>query len=72
MIIYEAEPGETEVGPCDVLHPFPAMLALDENDKKAVLSYTACEDAVAWMHHLVRYMLEGKLEPLLIHILARC
>ena len=42
------------------LVPFPAAMFPNEEEKRAVLMYKTCNDAVAFMHTMMKVMLEGK------------
>lgn len=44
----------------DLPFKFPSDLCATLEEKYAVLSYLKCEDALLWMHHVMRFMLEGK------------
>lgn len=44
----------------DVLLPFPAQLVTKEKDRQAILTFSACTDASAWMHGFIKVMLERK------------
>ncbi|PVH78506.1 hypothetical protein DL98DRAFT_590250 [Cadophora sp. DSE1049] len=41
----------------EMIKPVPHEMCENEEDKKAVLVHLACSDAVAWMHHSVKFML---------------
>ncbi|KAL8647337.1 MAG: hypothetical protein Q9210_005618 [Variospora velana] len=43
----------------DLFVPFPHSLFPDEKEKKAVLTYLACDDAYGYMHVVLKTMLEG-------------
>jgi len=47
----------------DFVQPFPNHLLSNESDKKAVLVYMACSDAVGWMQEVVEYVLASKIIP---------
>ena len=44
-----------------ILVPFPHRLFSCEENKLAALTYSACDDAVAFMRDIVRLILQGKL-----------
>lgn len=44
----------------DMVQPFPSNLCRDTFDKQSLLVYLACEDAVGWMHDLVRVLAPGE------------
>jgi len=44
----------------DLPFKFPSDLCATLEEKYGVLSYLKCEDALLWMHHIMKYMLEGK------------
>lgn len=47
----------------DTLIPFPSEMIPNEQDKKGILSYMSCFEAVGWMHDIIRYLLMGKKQP---------
>jgi hypothetical protein len=46
-----------------LLHSFPSHLFENEEEQQAILVYLACDDAVGWMHELVKHMLAGEQLP---------
>lgn len=44
----------------DHIVAFPNKLVSSEEEKHAILVYSTCEDALAWMHETVEYVLKGK------------
>ena len=61
--IHEAPLTEGPQMELDSLHPFPTALLFGPekgHNKKALLTMLACTDAVAWMHDLVKYLLDGQ------------
>lgn len=43
----------------DVLKRFPEEMCNTEEDRKALLAFLACSDAIEWMPKLVQYVLRG-------------
>jgi hypothetical protein len=43
----------------DILQPFPAHCFENEEDKHRILVHLSCDDAVAWMTDIMRYLLKG-------------
>jgi len=46
--------------PTDILVPFPSSICRSVEDRHAVAAHLFCSDAVAWMHDIIKYMLEGE------------
>jgi hypothetical protein len=43
----------------DFLVPFPTHLCRTKQDRQSIASYLACNDALAWMHDVIKDLLEG-------------
>jgi hypothetical protein len=54
----------------DFLEAFPESLCESEEEKLALLSHIACSDAVAWLHELIKYMIEGQYQFILTSFMA--
>ena len=67
--IHEAPLTEGPKIDVDFLHRFPTALFSGpekEQKKKALLTMLACTDAMAWMHDLAKYLLNGQLPKELV------
>lgn len=51
----------------DLLHPFPAGMCKNEQDRQALLTHWACTNSLAWMHDLLKYLAPGE-NPDSIHL----
>lgn len=60
LFIYEG-PVPDPVSSCDYLQAFPDHLVKNDEEKLAVLSHLSCNDAIGWMHDLIKHMLTGRL-----------
>jgi len=45
--------------PTQCLASFPNHMVSGKEEKEAVLSLLTCDDALAWMHNLIRQLFEG-------------
>lgn len=45
---------------CDYLQPFPNHLVNNDEEKRSVLSHLSCNDAIGWMHDLIKHVLTSK------------
>jgi hypothetical protein len=52
--------------PMDLLQSFPSHLLESEEEQQAVLVHLASDDAVGWMHELVKHMLTGEYQFILL------
>jgi hypothetical protein len=48
-----------EKGPTEYIKPFPAHLNLKPEDKKTLLAFRACSDAVGFLHDITEHFLSG-------------
>lgn len=60
LYIYETMSSSLMLIAFDALTDFPGHLLMSEDDKKSVLSFSASDTAVGWMHNIIEYMLAGK------------
>ena len=60
LVIHEGRYNPQITAETDCLVPFPEKLCQTEKDKKSVLVHLACDDASAWLHEILKYVLAGK------------
>lgn len=54
----------------DILYPFPAPLFPNQDEKRAVLVFDCCEDAIGIMHHFTTTVLRGQCQEVLLTYLG--
>lgn len=60
LVLYEGQYKTLVTAQTDCLIPFPDNLCQTPEEKLSVLAHLSCDDASAWLHDILKYILVGK------------